>query len=119
MLLILDKYGKYLLNEKEKQSGQIFFGLLLGALILLLANLLTKNDYFIMLSLTCLGAILPLTRGVLAQTKKSIAINLAYGGIMLLSAITMTLIGSPIATIGITIGIMFIAYTWLSNLFTK
>ena len=28
MLLILDKYGKYLLDKKEKLSGQIFFGLL-------------------------------------------------------------------------------------------
>ncbi|WP_147679116.1 tetratricopeptide repeat protein [Algibacter pacificus] len=119
MLLILDKYGKYLLNEKEKQSGQIFFGLLVGSLLMFLCNILTKNEYFIMLSLTCLAAILPLTRGILADTKKSKIINLAYGGIMLLSAITMSLIGTPISTIGITVGIMFVAYTWLSNFFTK
>lgn len=119
MLLILDKYGKYLLDEKEKLSGQIFFALLVGALIMFLCNIFTNNNYFIMLSLTCLAAILPLTRGVLAQTEKSKLINLAYGAIMLLSAIIMTLIGSPITTIGITVGIMFIAYTWFSNLFTK
>lgn len=119
MLLILDKYGKYLLNEKEKLSGQIFFGLLVGALLMFLCNAFTKNNYFIMLSLTCLAVILPLTRGVLADTEKSKIINLAYGGIMLLSAIIMTLIGSPITTIGITVGVMFIAYTWFSNLFTK
>lgn len=119
MLLILDKYGKYLLDEKEKLSGQIFFGLLLGALVMFVCNLLTKNDYFTMLSLTCLAAILPLTRGILASTEKSKLINLAYGGVMIVAAIVMSIIGSPISTIGITVGIMFIAYTWLSNLFTK
>ncbi|WP_158847511.1 tetratricopeptide repeat protein [Algibacter sp. L1A34] len=119
MLLILDKYGKYLLDKNEKLSGQIFFGLLVGALIMFLCNVFTKNDYFTMLSLTCLAAVLPLTRGVLANTEKSKIINLIYGGIMLAAAVVMSLIGSSIASIGITVGVMFIAYTWLSNFFTK
>ncbi len=119
MLLILDKYGKYLLDKKEKLSGQIFFALLVGALLMFLGNVLTKNDYFTMLSLTFLAAILPLTRGVLANTEKSKIINLVYGGIMLLVAIVLSLTGGSIAHIGITVGIMFIAYTWLSNFFTK
>ncbi|MDN3665962.1 tetratricopeptide repeat protein [Algibacter miyuki] len=119
MLLILDKYGKYLLDQKEKLSGQVFFALLIGALVMFLCNIATKNDYFTMLSLTCLAAILPLTRGVLANTKKSKIINLAYGGVMIFAAIGLTLFGGTIAQIGITVGVMFIAYTWLSNFFTS
>jgi tetratricopeptide (TPR) repeat protein len=119
MLLMLDKYGKYLLNKKEKLSGQIFFGLLIGALVTFLCNLATQNDYFTILSLACLAAVLPLTRGALAYTKNSRLINFAYGVVMIIAPILMPLIGVSLDTTIITVAVMFVAYTWLSNFFTK
>jgi len=119
MLLLFDKYGKYLLDKREKLSGQIFFGLLVGALIMFICNLITQNDYFTILSLACLAAILPLSRGSLTYTKKSRLINFAYGGIIILAPIVLPLVGVSLDTTILTLAIMFVAYTWLSNIFTK
>lgn len=119
MVLLLDKYGKYLLDKNEKLSGQIFFGLLTSSIIMFLLSLITGNNYFVIISLTFLATILPLTRGALIEKNRSRTINFAYGTIMILIAIFGTIMSYPIASIGTIIGFMFIGYTWLGSLILK
>ena len=119
MLLLFDKYGKYLLDKEEKTSGQILFALLTSSLILFGLSLLIQTDYLVVLSLSCLAALLPFSRSYLTDIKRSKYINLAYGSAMLLIAITGSLLGYPIEGFGLIIGVMFIAYTWLGNLIIK
>lgn len=119
MILLFDKYGRYLLDKNERLSGQIFFGLLLSSLLMFAISIITNNSYFIILSLTCLAAILPLTRGVMSNKRNSKIINLVYGSVMLLIATIGSLIEYPMASIGTTIGFMFIGYTWLGSFISK
>jgi len=119
MLLIFDKYGKYLLDKKEKLSGQVFFLILATALVMLIGYLITNIDYFTIICLTLLATILPFTRGILASKKTSSIINISYGAIMLCVTIVGCFLSLPISSFGIIIAFMFIAYTWLGGLITK
>ena len=119
MLLILDKYGKYLLDKQEKLSGQVFFALLATSLLMLIGYLITGIDYFTIICLTLLATILPFTKGILANKKTSKVINIAYGAIMLSIAIFGSISGFPISSFGLIIGAMFIAYTWFGSLISK
>ncbi|WP_047546528.1 tetratricopeptide repeat protein [Psychroserpens sp. Hel_I_66] len=115
MLLLFDKFGKFLLDKREKLTGQVMFGLLCASLLMLVGSLITKNESFTILCLTFLAAILPLTRGCSSEKKNPRLINIAYGSIMILIAIVGTAIGMPLGDIGLAVGIMFIAYTWIGN----
>ena len=115
MLLIFDKFGKYLLDKQEKLSGQLFFALLASAFAMFICSIITNNIYFTLLSLTFLATILPITRGVLTDKKNLKAINLSYGLIMILIAIIGPLLGFQIMLIGSIVGVMFIAYTWIGS----
>jgi len=119
MILLFDKYGKYLLAKDEKLSGQIFFSLLLSSLLMFILSIITNNTYFTILSLTFLAVILPLTRGVMSSKKNSKVINLIYGDVMILVAIVGSLLEYPISSIGTIIGFMFIGYTWLGSFISK
>lgn len=119
MLLMLDKYGKYLLDKQEKLSGLVMFGLLISSLILFCISLITKVEYFTILSFSCLAAILPLTKAFSSNTINSKYINLAYGSAMILIAIVGSILAYSFSSIGLVIGAMFIAYTWLSGLILK
>ncbi|MDG5491515.1 lipopolysaccharide assembly protein LapB [Psychroserpens sp. SPM9] len=115
MLLLFDKFGKFLLDEREKLTGQVMFGLLLASLIMFLCSLVIAADGFVLMSLTFLAAILPLTRGFSSEKQNPRLVNIAYGSLMILIALVGTLMGVPFGTIGLIVGIMFIAYTWLGN----
>lgn len=115
MILLLDSYGKYLLDTKERLSGQLFLGLIVASILAFTSSFILNNTYFTLIGLTCLAAILPITRGALSYNKRPQYINLAYGTIMLLAAIIMSLMGSTIGNIGLVVGIMFVGYTWLAN----
>lgn len=117
MILLFDKFGKYLLDKDDRLSGQIFFGLLLSAILFFSLSFIINNDYFLLISITCLTAILPLSRSPLLISKNGKLFGYTYGILMLLVAIIGTAIGYGFGTLAITIAVMFIAYTWIGNLF--
>ncbi|WP_456440684.1 tetratricopeptide repeat protein [Psychroserpens sp.] len=119
MILMFDTYGKYLLDKKEKLSGQVMFSLLSASLVMLICSIITKNEAFTILSLTFLAAILPLTIGVASDKRNSRLINLAYGLIMIFIAIIGIVVGYPLSSIGIVVGVMFVGYTWIGNFIPK
>lgn len=115
MILLFDKFGKYLLDKNDKQSGQLFFVLLLSALISFSTYLLLASDLLILISFASLASILPLTRGALSTVKRTRNLNFIYGIVIFFIAIAGTFIGYPFHKIALTIGILFIAYTWIGN----
>ncbi len=117
MILLFDKFGKYLLDKNKKLSGQIFFVLLMCSGIFFLIYLFLRNQYFILVSASFIAALLPLVKFPLAESNKNRIFNLSYGLIIVLTPIIGSLIGYPNSTLAISIGVMFIAYTWLGNLF--
>jgi len=119
MILMFDSFGKYLLDKKDKLSGQLMFGLLSSALILFSIYLITKADNFILISIASLAAILPLTRGALTHSKKSKYINFAYGVIIIVIAIIGPIIGYPFSSVLLGVIGLFIAYTWLGSFILK
>lgn len=119
MILIFDKYGKYLLDDNDKLSGQIMFYLLIGSLSFFGLYLGLNNDYYLLISISCLAAILPLTRYPLFLSPKTRNINLAYGSLIILIAICGSFIGYSITTLAIVVGVLFIAYTWLGNFISR
>ena len=119
MILLFDSYGKYVLDKKERLSGMLFFALIVGSLISFGLFFILKSNYLILIGLTCLGAILPLTRGPLSYKEQSKTISYLYGGSMLAIAIIGSIIQYNFGTLTTVVIIMFIAYTWLSNLFIK
>lgn len=116
MILLFDKYGKYLLNKNDTLSGQLFFALLLSTLLFFIIYLATETNLFILISFASLAAILPLTKGALHETKKKRNVNFIYGSVFFIIALVGTLIGYPYTPIALTIGLLFIGYTWLGNL---
>lgn len=119
MILMFDKFGKYLLDKKDKLSGQIMFGLLISALLFFGAYFILNDPLYALISAACLAAILPLTRAALSDTEKSEIINYIYGVAMILIAIFGTALGFPFETVATAVGILFIAYTWLGSFLTK
>ncbi len=116
MILMFDKYGKYLLDKNDKMSGQLMLGLLLASIVFLISYFIFNDYYFLIISLSFIATILPLTRGALTEKKKLRLTNFLYGGLILSIAIIGPLIGFPIATIGLIIIGLFIAYTWIGSL---
>lgn len=119
MILMFDTFGKYLLDRKDKLSGQIMFGLLVSALLFFGVYFVLNNALFALISAACLAAILPLTRAALSDTKKSEIINYSYGALIILTAAFGTFIGYPFTTVATAVGILFIAYTWLGSFLIK
>ncbi|MCK7591779.1 tetratricopeptide repeat protein [Subsaxibacter sp. CAU 1640] len=115
MILMFDKFGKYLLDEQEKLTGQLLFALLCLSLITFLCSLFISEDYLILFSLTFLAVILPFTRATSTLIKRSRFLNMTYGSIMFIICFGGFLMGYPMASTGIVVGIMFIAYTWIGN----
>jgi tetratricopeptide (TPR) repeat protein len=113
-ILNFDSYGKYLLSKNAKISGFIFGTLLVLGLISIVAFYLLKIDYALVLAATFICALLPLSRAFLLNSKKAQMIGISYGVIMIVAGI----IGPffvDIYTVGITVFIMMMAYTWVGN----
>ena len=115
MILLFDKFGKYLLNEREKLTGEVFFLLISLSLLTFLASFFINDGYLMLFSLTFLAVILPFTRGISSVEKKPRVINIAYGIVMICVPIFGFILGYSMESVGLVIGIMFIAYTWLGN----
>ena len=119
MILLFDKFGKYLLDKKDKLSGQILFGLLVSSLLFFGVYFILNNPLYALISAACLAAILPLTRAALSDNDKSEIINYIYGIAMLLIAAFGTALGFPLGTVATAVGVLFIAYTWLGSFLIK
>ncbi len=115
-ILLFDKFGRYLLSKEDKLSGQIMFSLMLISFICYLGNFIIHSDSLILISVGCLAAILPLSRSPLAYSKKSRLFGYAYGILILVIACAGSFLDFPYNTLLLTIGILFVAYTWLGNL---
>ena len=119
MILMFDKFGKYLLDKKDKLSGQIMFGLLMSALLFFGVYFILNDVQYALISAACLASILPLTRAAIADSKKSEIINYIYGITIILIAVFGTSLGFPFGTVATAVGILFIAYTWLGSFLLK
>ncbi|WP_299522027.1 tetratricopeptide repeat protein [Winogradskyella sp.] len=117
MILLSDNYGKYLLDKNSRLSGQILFVLLLLSLLSFCINFIFESDYLILFSIASLAAILPLTRSPLSSNKNAQLLGYIYGIVILLIPIIGGIIDYEYGTLLVVIAIMFIAYTWLGNIF--
>ncbi|NER13430.1 tetratricopeptide repeat protein [Leptobacterium flavescens] len=115
MILNFDKYGKYLLDNDEKYSGLSFFFLLIWATIAAIAFFVLKSDYFMVLTVAGLCALLPIPRAFLQYSRNARIFGLAYGGIMLLLGVFGFLFIESSFTNGLVIGGMLILFTWIGN----
>ncbi|MEJ6792713.1 MAG: tetratricopeptide repeat protein [Lacinutrix sp.] len=104
MILMFDKFGKYLLDKEDKLSGQIMFGLLASSLLFFAIYFVLNKVLFALIIVACLAAILPLTRAALSNDKKSKIINYSYGTLILLVAAFGTSFGFPFDTVATAVG---------------
>ncbi|GGI57168.1 tetratricopeptide repeat protein [Winogradskyella haliclonae] len=116
MILLFDKYGKYLLDKDSRQSGQTMLALFSISIVSYLANLLLNLDILFLLSLSSLAATLPLSKAPLNYKKDSKIFDYIYGSIILLAPIIGYIIGYDLETLLTTLIILFVAYTWLASL---
>lgn len=116
MILLFDKYGKYLLDKNAKLSGQIMFILLSIAVGGYLVNLLIDNDFLFLFSLSSLAAALPFSKAPLNPKKHSQLFDYVYGGIILVSPIIGISFGYTTGELLTLLIILFVAYTWLASL---
>jgi len=115
-ILNFDNYGKYLLSELEKNSGTAFSLLLIAGLLSGISYYVVNIDYLLLLAVTFLCALLPLPRAFLQPTAKSRNFGLVYGGAMLLVGVAGGFLVPNLYTVGTFVFLMFIAFTWISNL---
>ena len=114
-ILNFDRYGKYLLNQREKQSGYIFLSLFLLFLIAAAGYFITKNDYFLLMGAVSICPILPATNGLLRYDRNSRIIALSYAGLMILVGLGSLIITQNPVNSAIAVLIMMVIYTWIGN----
>ena len=117
MILLMDNYGKYLLNKVEKQSGIAFSILFFIALLSGILFLIIPNRYFLLITITSLCSLLPLPRAFLQNSKKAKLFGVCYGALMILIGLFGPLFNISIYSTGFIIFILMMAFTWVGNLF--
>lgn len=113
-ILNFDTYGKYLLSNNAKISGYVFGTLLVSGLIAIASFYILNSEYSLVLGVTFICALLPLPRAFLLRGKKAKMIAIAYGSLMILIGLIAPFF-FDIYTVGITVFIMMMAYTWIGN----
>ncbi|MDO1500047.1 tetratricopeptide repeat protein [Winogradskyella maritima] len=119
MLLLMDSYGKYLLDRNSKLSGQILLTLLVVSLASYGINFVVDSDLPILLSIGCLASILPLTRASLSSHNQSRILGFSYGGLILLISILGQPLGYSFGSVTLALVVLFVAFTWLGNFIIK
>lgn len=114
-ILNFDSNGKYLLRQRERISGYLFFGLFTIFLLSAMGYFLFKNDYFLLVGATGLSCILPAAHGILRHKKNARAFSLAYAALMPVVAVLGLAIFPSIYTSIFAVLIMMVAYTWIGN----
>ncbi len=115
-ILIFDKYGKYLLDEDEQKSGQVFLALTLGAVLALITYAVLENQYFLLIGFSLLCSLIPLPRGFLIDGKNKKIFHFAIGAFMLLIAFLGIFFTDDLMLLGSGVLILLIAFTWLDNI---
>lgn len=115
-ILIFDNYGKYLLNKDEKKSGETFIILLSFSIISIICYFFLKSNYFILVSFTFLCTLIPIPRAFLKDSKKNKIFNFCIGLFMLFIGLLGISFIENYMTLGITVFLSLIAYTWLDNI---
>ena len=115
-ILIFDTYGKYLLDNDQRKSGETFIILLFSSGLGIIGYVFLKNDYLLLVSFALLCAIVPLPRAFLTDSKKSKIFNFIIGVFMVLVGFLGFLITPDYMALGITVFISLMAYTWLDNI---
>jgi tetratricopeptide (TPR) repeat protein len=116
-ILNFDSYGKYLLNKNEKRSGYTFATLLGLGLVSVITFYILKDDYFLLLAVTFFCALIPFPRAFLSQKEKGRIFGIAYSILMLVIGTLGFLVVPNLYSLGITVFIMLIAFTWIGNAF--
>ena len=113
-ILNFDKFGKYLLNSREKISGYIFGSLLTLGLSFMLFYYIFQIEYLFVLGITFICTLIPLPRAFLTLKKRGRQLGIIYGILML----TIGIIGPFVLETyiaGITVFIMMLIYTWIGT----
>ncbi len=119
MILLMDKHGKYLLNKNDRLSGLTMFLLLLLAITSYSINLIFHNNFLIVLSLSFLVAVLPLSKAPLSTKRLSKIFDFSYGIIILIAPAISYVMGVNFGDVITLLIILFVAYTWLASLIFK
>jgi len=115
-ILLFDNYGKYLLDNKEKLSGQLMVLLACLSLGTVAISFVSNYDFILIYSLAFIAMIIPLTRGIMSNKKSNQIISISYSILILLVAIVSSIIDYNYTTsLFIIIG-LFAVYTWIGNL---
>lgn len=114
-ILLLDSYGKYLLQENEKYSGYTFGGLTLAGIVAVAFYFILGNPIYMLWGTAFFCALLPLPGSFLREKKRARIIGLLYGIAMICVGLFGIFFTSDVITIGIVVLVMTMLYTWLFN----
>lgn len=114
-ILNFDRYGKYLLDKDEKNSGFAFGGLLLLSLTTATLFYVLSIDYFLVLAVTFLCLLLPFPRSFLLHSEKAQNLVMIYALIMAIIGIAGPFFLDEWTAGAIVFGMM-ILYTWVGNI---
>ncbi|GAA4106459.1 hypothetical protein GCM10022393_00870 [Aquimarina addita] len=115
MILLFHSHGKFLLDTKDKASGLLFFSCVLLAVVCTALFFGLGYEVFLLIVVSALCAIIPLTQGVLIEKKSSKLISLGIGGVILLAGLIGPLFHEDLYFLGMISIIGLVAYTWIGN----
>ncbi|HBT11229.1 MULTISPECIES: tetratricopeptide repeat protein [Leeuwenhoekiella] len=115
-ILSLDRNGKFLLDQQEKNSGIAIVALATTALITGILFYTTSIDYFAAIGLASLCAMVPLPSSFLREEKKSRYFAMIYGSLILLVGLAGPFAVADIGMVLIATIFMLVAFTWLDNI---
>ena len=115
-ILSLDRNGKFLLDQQEKNSGIAIVALATTALITGILFYTTSIDYFAAIGLASLCAMVPLPSSFLREEKKSRYFAMIYGSLILLGGLAGPFVVADIGMVLMATIFMLVAFTWLDNI---
>ncbi|MEW7291360.1 tetratricopeptide repeat protein [Aquimarina sp. 2304DJ70-9] len=116
MILLFNTYGKYLLDKNDKTSGIIFFSCLVLSLSCIILFFWFDLDVYLLIAISSICAIIPLTKGSLYQNRMSRLISFGIGSVVLLAGVLGPFLNSDLVFLGTISVIGMVAYTWIGNL---
>lgn len=114
-ILLFHSYGKYLLDKEGKQSGVLFFACLVLCFMSFMSYLMFDLDVLLLVSVSSLCAIIPLSYGAIKVNKISRLISIGIGVVILCFGIIGPFFKEDITFLGVASILGLVAYTWLGN----
>lgn len=112
-ILLFNDYSKYLLNKKDKNGAVAFILLLSLALLTIIVYYTTNSNYFLLIAISSLCAIIPITDSLQNTDNPLKNLGFWYGFVIFSFGIINLIIPDKI-NILFPIG-MFVLYTWLHS----